>query len=93
MSNQKKANIFVRGIDYLFALKEKRQPVRVKRKTYLLVALLLGWCGGHRFMSKQYGLFALYLFFFWTGFPIAMTIIDLMIAIPIPPDEEGYIMI
>ena len=89
----KKSNIFVRGIDYLFALKENRQPVRVKRSTYLLVALFLGWCGGHRFLSKQYVLFAIYLLLFWTGFPIAMTIIDLLIAIPLPVDEEGYIMV
>ena len=89
----KKSNIFVRGIDYLFAMKENRQPVRVKRSTYLLVALLLGWCGGHRYLSKQYGLFALYLLLFWTGFPIAMTIIDLLIAIPLLVDEEGYIMV
>ncbi len=93
MSNQKKENIFVRGIDYLFALQEKRQPVKVKRKTYLLVALLFGWCGGHRLMSKRYVLFAIYLLLCWTGFSAAMTIVDLMIAIPIPPDEDGYIMI
>ncbi len=89
----KKSNIFVRGIDYLFALKENRQPVRVKRSTYLLVALFLGWCGGHRFLSKQYVLFAIYLLLFWTGIPVAMTIIDLLIAIPLPVDEEGYIMV
>ncbi len=93
MSAQKKSNIFVRGIDYLFALREKRQPVKVKRSTYLLVALFLGWCGGHRFMSKQYGLFILYLVLFWTGFPIAMTIIDLLIVIPIKADDDGYILI
>ncbi len=89
----KKSNIFVRGIDYLFVLKENRQPVRVKRSTYLLVALFLGWCGGHRFMSKQYVLFAIYLLLFWTGIPVAMTIVDLLIAIPLPVDEEGYIMV
>lgn len=89
----KKSNIFVRGIDYLFVLKENRQPVRVKRNTYLLVALFLGWCGGHRFMSKQYVLFAIYLLLFWTGIPVAMTIVDLLIAIPLPVDEEGYIMV
>lgn len=89
----KKSNIFVRGIDYLFVLKENRQPVRVKRSTYLLVALFLGWCGGHRFMSKQYVLFAIYLLLFWTGIPVAMTIVDLLIAIPLSVDEEGYIMV
>lgn len=89
----KRSNIFVRGIDYLFALKEKRKPVRVKRSTYLLVALLLGWCGGHRYLSKQYGLFVAYLLLFWTGIPVAMTIIDLLIAIPIKQDNDGYIMV
>lgn len=89
----KRSNIFVRGIDYLFALKEKREPIRVKRSTYLLVALLLGWCGGHRYLSKQYGLFIAYLLLFWTGIPVAMTIIDLLIAIPIKQDSDGYIMV
>lgn len=93
MGVEKKENILVRGIDFLFALKERRKPVQVQRKKYLLTALLLGWCGGHRFLSKQYVLGGLYAALFWTGIPIAMTIIDLMIALPLPQDEEGYITV
>lgn len=93
MSETKKSNVLVRFIDALFAFKEKRVPVRLRRKTYLLTALFLGWCGGHRFLSRQYVLGVIYAALFWTGIPVAMTLIDLMIALPIPPDEEGYIMI
>lgn len=91
MGVEKKENILVRGIDFLFTLKGRREPVKIKRKTYLLTALLLGWCGGHRFLAKQYVLGVLYAALFWTGLPIAMTIIDLMIALPLPQDEDGYI--
>ncbi|MCI7170768.1 TM2 domain-containing protein [bacterium] len=91
MGVEKKENILVRGINFLFALKERREPVKIKRKTYLLTALFLGWCGGHRFLAKQYVLGCLYAALFWTGLPIAMTIIDLMIALPLPQDEDGYI--
>lgn len=88
-----KKNIFVRVIDYIFDLKEKRKPVKIERKKYLLFALFMGWCGAHKFLSKQYIVGVIYLALFWTGIPIAMTLIDLMIALPILPDEEGYIML
>jgi TM2 domain-containing membrane protein YozV len=44
-------------------------------------------------VAKQYVLGLLYLLLFWTGFPIAMTIIDLLIIIPLPPDENGDILV
>ena len=87
------SNIFVRFIDKLFELSSRREPVRVPRKKYLIISLLLGWCGGHRFYTKQYFLGVVYAALFWTGLPMAMTIIDLMIAIPKPQDEEGFILI
>ena len=90
MSKDKKENIVVRAIDALFDLKERRQPVRLKRRTYLLTAVFLGWCGGHRFLARQYVLGVIYAALFWTGIPIAMTLIDLMIALPKPADGEGY---
>ncbi len=93
MEKNKKRSIFVRSIDALFAWKERRVPVRLRRKTYLLTALFLGWCGGHRFLARQYALGVLYAALFWTGIPIAMTLSDLMIALPIPADAEGCIMI
>jgi TM2 domain-containing membrane protein YozV len=35
----------------------------------------------------------LYLAFSWTGIPIAMGLIDWMIAVPKQPDENGMILI
>ncbi len=88
-----KTNALVRFIDKIFELKESRELVRVSRKKYIIISLLLGWCGGHRFYSKRYILGVIYALLFWTGLPLAMTLIDLMIAIPIPPDEDGFILI
>lgn len=86
-----------KGISHLitrfFDRREKRKKVLVNRKKYLTVMLLTGWCGGHRFLAKQYVLGVLYLLFFWSGFPLAMTLIDLLAVIPIPPDEEGNILV
>lgn len=74
-----------------FERKENRVKIKRKRKTYLLLALLTGWCGGHRFYAHQWILGILYACLFWTGIPLAMTLIDLLIAIPLPVDEEGFI--
>ena len=82
-----------RLISRFFERRENKKKVLVNRKKYLIVMLLLGWCGGHRFMAKQYVLGVIYLLLFWSGFPLAMTIIDLLIAIPIPPDEDGNILV
>lgn len=74
-----------------FDRKENRVKIKRNRKTYLLIALFLGWCGGHRYYSHQWFLGILYTALFWTGIPIAMTLIDLMVAIPLPVDEDGMI--
>lgn len=70
-----------------------RQKVEVDRKRYLCLAIFTGWMGGHRFYAKRYKLGILYLAFFWTGIPFAMTLVDLIEAIPIPVDEKGMITI
>lgn len=67
--------------------------VRVKKKTYCWLALLTGIVGGHRFYSKKWYVAVLYLLTCWTIFPVMMTICDLIIALPMKPDEEGYFMI
>ena len=74
---------------------EKREAAKeshpVNRKKYIWLAVLTGWFGGHRFYAKRYGVALLYLLLFWTGFPLAMAIIDVLIAIPKLPDENGMI--
>jgi len=80
-------------ISKLFDILGEREPVLVDRKKYLLLNVFLGFAGGHRFYSKRYILGVLYLAFCWTGFSIAMSIIDIMIALPKPVDEDGKILI
>lgn len=82
-----------RLITRFFERRENREKVLVNRKKYLWVTILLGWCGGHRFMAKQYILGTIYLLLCWTGFPLAMTLIDLLTIIPIHPDEKGNILV
>lgn len=68
-------------------------PKKVNRKTYIRLALCCGWfCGGHRFYAGQKLLGTLYLLFCWSGIPVAMTLIDLMAAIPMRADETGMIL-
>ena len=81
-----------RAISNFFDKREARELDSVSRKKYLIIALLTGWMGGHRFYARQYPSAVLYLLLFWTGFPFAMTLIDLMIAIPKEPDENGNIL-
>lgn len=71
-----------------------KSKVPVDRKKYIRLALTCGWlCGSHRFYSRKPVLGTLYLLFFWTGAPFAMTLIDLMIVLPMQPDENGMIVI
>lgn len=80
-------------ISRFFDRRAGRTEQAVDRKKYLLLALVTGWMGGHRFYAKQYTTAVLYLLFFWTGFPLAMTIIDLMAALPKETDELGRILV
>ncbi len=80
-------------ITRFFQGREDREKVLVSRKKLLWMTFLLGWCGGHRFYSKRYVLGVLYAAFCWTGISIAMSIIDLVEYIPIPPDENGNILV
>lgn len=82
-----------RMVSRFFERRENRPLHAVDKKKYLLLAVFTGWMGGHRFYAKRYGLALLYLAFFWSGFPIAMTLIDLMAGIPMEADGEGKILL
>lgn len=72
----------------------EREQVVVSREKYIKLAVTCGWlCGAHRFYTGQKGLGILYLLFCWTGIPFAMTLIDLMIAIPKETDKSGNIVL
>lgn len=87
-----KATWRTRLVDFL--TRRTAGPRRVSRRAYILLALCCGWfCGAHRFYSGHRLLGFLYLAFCWTGIPVAMTLIDLMVVLPMPPDEEGKILL
>lgn len=77
-------------IDRSLDRRENHEKVAVSKKKYLWLCLL-GAFGAHRFYAKQYITAALYLLTCWTCFSVAMTIIDMMIIIPMKPDENGMI--
>ena len=70
---------------------KQKEPCIVNRKKYFWFLMLTGWCGGHMFYAKKYGVGALYLALFWTGFPLASSIVDWLIWLPKKPDENGNI--
>lgn len=44
--------------------------------TAVILALLLGWLGGHKFYLGQTGLGIVYLLFSWTGIPLIVSYIE-----------------
>ena len=80
-----------KAITRFFDRREAQSQIPLKKKTYLLLAIFTGWMGGHRFYAKQYPTAILYLILFWTGFPLAMTIIDLLIVKPKQAAEQRMI--
>lgn len=84
---------FSRKISAYFERKENQEPVAVNKKKYIRLALLTGWMGGHRFYCKHYKVALTYLLLFWMGIGLYHTIIDLMIVIPMQPDENGNIFL
>ena len=93
LEKPKKEGKVSRMISAFFERKENKPKVRVRKKTHLLIAIFLGWAGGHRFQTKQYFLGFLYLLLCWSGFSMAMTVVDILIIIPMKADEEGFIEI
>lgn len=73
--------------------KKNRTKHKVNKKKYILLCILLGWCGGHRYYEKRYWLAAFYTLFFWTVIPFFLCVTDLLIALPMQADENGDIVI
>lgn len=89
----KKEGRISRMISSYFERQENRERVAVNYKKFLWILVLTGWCGGHRFYAKHYKVAITYLLLCWTGFSIAMSIIDLLQFIPYPVDENGNIYV
>lgn len=85
-----KPSIWIRLGDWIAEKTAKK--TLVNRKRYIFLALTCGWfSGSHRFYTHQPLLGILYLLFCWTGIPLAMTMVDLMIVLPKKVDELGRI--
>lgn len=82
-----------RLISSLFERSENREKVSVNRKKLLWLTVLTGAFGGHRFYTRQYGLAIGYLLLCGTGISIAMSIIDIIVFLPMMPDEDGNILV
>ena len=66
--------------------------MKVNKTIYIIVALILGGLGVHKFYADQVGQGILHLVFFWTGIPSVVAIINAIIVIfTKKADEYGYI--
>lgn len=72
---------------------ENRPRHKVDKRIYVLLTVFLGWCGAHRFLEHRWKLGVFYLLVGWTGLGLAFALVDLLIALPIPKDENGMIEI
>ena len=81
-----------RAISGFFDRRDAREKRLVSKKKYMLL-MLLGIFGAHRFYAKQYLTAVFYLATCWTGISTAMTVIDVLVVIPMQPDENGNILI
>lgn len=90
---QKKEGTVSRLISGFFRRQDERKKVSVNKKKHLLLAIFLGWAGVHRFQTKRWVLGSIYLLTCWSGFSVAMTIVDILEIIPMKPDENGNILI
>lgn len=83
----------VRLINRYYEWKENRQLHQVSKKIYLLLNILLGWCGIHRFYERRWMLGLFYLALCWSGFPAMLAATDIFAVIPKKSDENGMIWI
>lgn len=65
----------------------------VKKTTYCLLALFLGWFGVHKFYAGKIGWGIVYLIFSATWIPLIVALIEFVIALCQTPDEYGRIYV
>ena len=65
--------------------------MKVSKGIYIMLALFLGGIGLHKFYAGKWIQGLLYLVFMWTYVPVALSLIDLVIAMLSPADEYGQI--
>ncbi len=87
LEEERKHNIIARFFDR----QEGRIKVSLSKKKYIILLILTGWFGGHRFYAHMWFTAVLYLALCWTGLPLAMCLVDLLVIIPMKPDEDGRV--
>lgn len=91
-------------ITWIFNKQDSRQKHKIKKMPYIYMALLGGWCGLHRFYEKRWILGIIYALpaclsiinsslFGFVGLSVAMSVIDVLIAVGHYSDENGEIEI
>ena len=66
---------------------------KVNKLAYVLIALLFGGIGIHKFYSGKVGLGIVYLLFCWTFIPAIIALIEAIIAATKKQDSEGNILV
>lgn len=90
---EKKEGKISRKISAFFERRDSRERVAVNKKKYIWMLVLTGWFGGHRFYCKHYKVALFYLLFFWIGIGFYNSVVDLMVVIPMQPDENGNVFL
>lgn len=67
--------------------------MRVQKGIYILLALLLGGIGAHKFYAGKWVVGILYLLFSWTYIPVCLAFIDLVVAMFKRKNEYGEIWV
>ena len=65
----------------------------VSKGGYIGLCLLLGGIGAHKFYAGKWFQGILYLGFSWSGVPVVLALIDLLIAMFKRPDVNGEIQV
>ena len=91
--NKPKEGKIKQAITNFFDRRDEKEKVSVNKKKYVWLAFLLGWAGAHRFYAKQTKVGIVYLLVCWSGFSMAHTLVDLLIVMPMKPDENGNILL
>ena len=67
--------------------------MNVNKGIYLVLCLLAGGAGLHKFYAGKWVQGLLYLALSWTGIPVVIALIDLLVAMFKRPDAYGQITV
>ena len=65
----------------------------VQKSIYIALCLFLGGLGIHKFYAGKWFQGLLYVAFCWTGIPVVIALIDLLVAMFKTPDQYGQIRV